>query len=933
MKDFIQFAVIGIGIGGAYVIFAQGIVLIYRGSGLVNFAQGALGMLSAFVTFKTLRYDNQVNLGIAIAVGILAAVAVAAVYQWLILGRLRHTAPIVRLISTLGLLAVLQAAVELQYGGTTIRVEQYLPNDPIEWGGIRFDESRLYIVGIAVAVTAALWAFTKFTRVGLVITASAENETTVQTLGWSPNALSGLTWVMGAAIAGLAGVIAAPLTGITDPTVFTLVVTLAALAAALLGGFQSFPLTLVGGMVVGIGESLMTLYKADIESFLGQSQITGLNRAFPFLVILVVLVVRGKGLPLRSHLADRLPRLGTGEVNPRAILLGAVVFLVLLLAVFDESWARASYISLTAGVIILSIVVLTGFAGQLSLAQWTLGGIGALIAAQLVRASDWSMEPAIVAGILLTVPVGMVFALPALRTRGVNLAVVTLGLGFTVSQVVFVNNQYIGDLLDAGTRIGPARLFGIEVNSLDHPHAWAVVCLVFFVALSLMVANLRRSRTGRRLLAVRTNERAAASLGISVFAVKVYAFGVAAGIAAAGGILLAFQYPLVTYGQFNVFESIDSVAQAVVGGLGYVIGAAFGAVLASGGVSTRLSEDLFSAGDWDRLVGGLMLFAILLAAPDGLSAVTSRLAHHSGMLRRLGLVRAPRASGPLPVAAVEPVPPAVLDVTGLTVRFGRVVAVDDVNLAVRPGEVVGLIGPNGAGKTTVIDAITGFVKPAAGQVELNGRSLRGVSATRRFRRGLARSFQSLELFDDLTVEQNIRVGADHTAPWWSWISDLFWPGSHPLSSAAVAAIRSFDMEDDLHRLPDELPYGRRRLVGITRAVAAGPSIIMLDEPAAGLDQIESEELAGLIRSLADERGMGVLLVEHDVGLVMSTCDRIVVVDFGRVIASGEPAAIRRDPAVVAAYLGAHDPADSGGVDASAVPRGLPAGVAEPEGVT
>jgi len=213
-----------------------------------------------------------------------------------------------------------------------------------------------------------------------------------------------------------------------------------------------------------------------------------------------------------------------------------------------------------------------------------------------------------------------------------------------------------------------------------------------------------------------------------------------------------------------------------------------------------------------------------------------------------------------------------------------------------------LIGPNGAGKTTIIDAVTGFVKLSAGDVMFNTDRINRWSATKRARRGLRRSFQSLELFEDISVEHNIRVGAD-TGSLLSWFTDLLWPGKHALASTAVSAIHEFDLERHLQKLPDALPYGRRRLVGIARAVASGPSVIMLDEPAAGLDETESQELASLIRRLADDRGMSVLLVEHDVGLVMSTCDRIIVLDFGRVIASGPPAEVRANPEVRDAYLG------------------------------
>jgi sulfate-transporting ATPase len=262
---------------------------------------------------------------------------------------------------------------------------------------------------------------------------------------------------------------------------------------------------------------------------------------------------------------------------------------------------------------------------------------------------------------------------------------------------------------------------------------------------------------------------------------------------------------------------------------------------------------------------------------------------------------------PLPDDVGSSVEPLTLRVEGLTVRFGAVTAVDRASLSVGPGEIVGLIGPNGAGKTTIIDAVTGFVRPASGSMWLDDVCIDGWSAARRSKAGLRRSFQSLELFEDITVEENIRVGSDANYSKLSWITDLVHPGTHDLSSSAVAAIRDFELEGSLRLMPGELSHGSRRLVGIARAVASGPSIVMLDEPAAGLDETETRELARLIRRLADERRMGVLLVEHDVSLVMSTCDRIVVVDFGQVIATGTPAEIREHPRVRAAYLGTDDP--------------------------
>jgi ABC-type branched-subunit amino acid transport system ATPase component/branched-subunit amino acid ABC-type transport system permease component len=922
---FLQFALIGLGSGACYALLAQGTVLIYRGSGIVNFAQGAFAMLAAYVTFVELSGDRDVNRFLfipdshlfgnswpilpAILAGVVVAGLVSFAFQRLVLHHLRTAAPIVRLVSTLAALAIVQSIVVIRYGQTTYRVKNFLPDARYVWGGIDVQQERLIVIGIAVVVTVALWAFTKYTRVGLAITASAQNERAAATLGWSPERLSMLTWTVGGAIAGLGGILVAPFTGLT-PEIFTLVVTVAALAAALLGRFESFPLTLLGGLVLGIGEAEMTNYQTEVKDLLHVQSLTGASQAVPFLVILLVLVVRGRALPLRSHVSDVLPRLGGGRINWPAIILGVAGVVALTLLVFDDNWATAMYLSLAAGIIIASIVVLTGYAGQLSLAQWAIGGIGALIAARFTKAGV-PIELSILLGIVLTIPAGMIFALPALRTRGVNLAVVTLGLGFTVSQVILANPEWIGEPADGGTHIGTVKLFGVDVDAVAHPQRWALVCLVALVVVGLLVANLRRSRTGRRLIAVRTNERAAASLGVSVFGVKLYAFAVASAMAATAGILVGFTANTVTYARYNPFQSINAVGQAVIGGIGYVLGVVFAAPSAIGGLGTRVIQDWIhlTEGGWDQLVGGVFLVVILILHQHGIADLVARdmPKRQRAFLERLRLVVRPAAPTPLPDDVGTSVEPLTLKVEGLTVRFGAVTAVDRASLSVGPGEVVGLIGPNGAGKTTIIDAVTGFVRPASGSMWLDDVCIDGWSAARRSKAGLRRSFQSLELFEDITVEENIRVGSDANYSKLSWVTDLLHPGTHDLSSSAVAAIRDFELEGSLQLMPGELSHGSRRLVGIARAVASGPSIVMLDEPAAGLDETETRELARLIRRLADERRMGVLLVEHDVSLVMSTCDRIVVVDFGQVIATGTPAEIRDHPRVRAAYLGTDDP--------------------------
>ena len=387
MTNFLQVLLTGLGLGSAYALFAQGVVLIYRGSGIVNFAQGALGMLASYVTFYELRTTNSWPIGLAIVGGIAAAVLVALLFQAVVLRLLTNAAPIVRLISTLGLLIVVQAAVELRYGASNIPVQPYLPHDVFRWGDVVVQEQVLYIIGITCVITAVLWALARYTRVGLAISAAAQNERAVQTMGWSPTKLSALTWGVGAGLAGIAGVLIAPLTGLSTIT-FTLIVTVTAMAAALLGGFRSFPLTLLGGFIIGFGEAWVVRHRLDVQNFFGVGDLPGIERAIPFLLILLVLVVRGRGLPLRSHVTDRLPRLGTGRVSIPGLLIGCGAVLLVLFTVMDESWAAATNISIISAIIVLSIVVLTGYAGQLSLGQWALAGCGALIAGSFVLRLD-----------------------------------------------------------------------------------------------------------------------------------------------------------------------------------------------------------------------------------------------------------------------------------------------------------------------------------------------------------------------------------------------------------------------------------------------------------------------------------------------------------------------------------------------------------------
>ena len=861
-------------------------------------------MVGAFIYYRaTGDRDWSPVAAWAAAVGVPAVLGVLT--HVLVMSRLRRASSLVRVVATLSVFFLAIAVANEIWGDQGTPVRSPLPTTPrdIFGEGNAIPEDRLWLAAIAVAVTVVLVAVFRWTRFGHATDAAAENPVAAAALGYSPDRIAIVNWAMGGALAAVGGVLVAPILFLSVAALaFTV---LRGLAAALVGSFRSFWWTLLGAFGIGVVESTLSRYLQDEGVFapfvssdgllLGKFTSASVYRSVAFLLIVVVMVVGGRSLPLRSALLDRLPAVGTGRVSVGAVAVAVAGAAALLLTAPDD-WALALLISMGTAIVCLSLVVVTGFVGQLSLAQMALAGFGAWAAGRLATTYDWPFVPAVLAGALAAVPVGALVALPALRTRGINLAVLTFGLSVLISEMVLGNAALTGGF--EGTRPEPPTLLGLEIDALRHPDRYGLVVLVALVATGLAVANLRRGRAGLRMLAVRGNERAAASLGVSVRGAKLYGFALAAGIAGLGGALLAFRSVTVNYLPFTGFASIQILVIAVIGGIGYVIGPLFAGPLAIGGLGARITESAGFAASTLELLSGALLVVILFANPNGMADTNVRSLR---WLRRRR--RPPVPAAPLPAATGVDLTGTTLEVRALTVRFGGVVALEDVDLDVRPGEVLGLIGPNGAGKTTFIDAVTGFVSASPGStVVLGDRTIDGWSPTQRARAGLGRSFQSLELFEDITVRENLLIACDDQDVARYGV-DLVRPGRPALTPVAAAAVREFGLEPDLDALPGELPHGRRRLVAIARAVAASPSVLLLDEPAAGLTSVETEELGRLVRWLAHDVGLAVLLIEHDVALVLSVCDRVAVLDFGRLIALGGPDVVAEDPTVVAAYLG------------------------------
>ncbi len=903
MNSVIVFAILGASAGAIYALGSLGIVLTFRGSGVINFASGAMGMVGAFV-FYLLRDQHSVPSAIAAIAGV-AAAAVLGYATHLLMAPLKAASNLTRIVVTLALMVLLVGVVGLEYpAGNSYTDTSLLPTSPVSFLGVHVGANQLLVIVVAAVIAAAAGAVYRWTRFGLATSAVAQDGEAIATLGWSPGLLAAANWALGAALSGLAAILLSPITGLSVGLATSLL--MPALAAAVLGNLTSFPITFLGAVAIGIAQSELNQYV----------NVQGIGDAVPFFAVLVFIVVRGRALPVRGHVMERLPRVTVGAVPKVRVAVATAIAIVLIMAVLPATWVNAVTFTLIGAVVLLSIVVLTGFAGQISLAQWAIAGCGAMCMAKLVVAGApyWL---AMLAGVAVCLPIGLVIGVAALRARGMSLAIATLAFGICVVDLVLSNNSLNGGA--TGLSIGFFHFFGLDLDSTIFPRRYAVFVLVVFVILAIAIANLRRGRTGRRLLAIRANERAAAALGVNVLGSKIAAFSYAAMIAGLGGILTTLYFPSALFSGYDAMTSITLMSNAVIGGVGFLLGPIVGGAGQNGGLGYQLLNTISSSAVTDlSLVFAALTLIVLIQAPDGIVPLQAR------DLRRLaGAIL--RRTLPMPRPAIELGPEAsitrrerttTLCADGVTVTFGGVRALDDVGFELHSGEVLGVIGPNGAGKSTLVDAVTGFVAPRAGSIVLDGIEIRRLGATARARLGLGRAFQSLELFEDMTVHENLLV-ADDPGGLRPWFSDVVRPGRARLGPAATQAVHDLGLADVLEAYPGELSYGRRRLLAIARAVAADPTVLLLDEPAAGLDERERANLATLITRLAHDRGLAVLLIEHDVNLVSSVSDRMLALDFGRVIAAGSPDTVRDDPGVRSAYLGL--PAEETAVTQTVIP--------------
>jgi ABC-type branched-subunit amino acid transport system ATPase component/branched-subunit amino acid ABC-type transport system permease component len=893
VSDLLPFLIIGLVTGSIYGLAGIGLVLTYKTSGIFNFAHGALATIAAYTFYELWVTPLGLPWGVALVVTLVVLSAVLGLSLERLGERLSQVSLALRVVATVGLILVVEATYFLIYGPTAQLFPEYLPTQTFRLGGVNVGYDQAIIFGVSAALMGALYLLFRTTQIGRQMRAVVDDSELVDLTGVSATSVRRWAWVAGCFLVSLSGILLAPSVDL-DPVVLTLLI-VQAFGAAAIGGFSSLPLTWVGGLAIGVAASVATKY-------VGSSTIlAGLPPSIPFLVLFVVILFRRRERAYQAfNMAVDSPSAERWRMPIRVQGVGGVAVLVLLALVptFDTLHLLAWTTGLTTVVLLLSLGLLVRLSGQVSLCQISFAAVGAVAFSHIDRAGVPWVLALVIAG-LVAVPLGALLAIPAIRLSGLYLALATFGFGLLLQDMFYQSNLMFG----------PSNV-GIPVprpSFASGNEAFYYVVLAVTVVIAGVVVAVSFTRLGRLLHGMAESESAVAVCGTNVTLVKIVVFCLSAFIAAIAGALSGMSLGTVTGTNFDPTLSLTYIALIVIsvgGAPWYALPTGIGVALAPVYITSS------SVNYYLELFFGLSAISVACgmntSMPESWRAWFSRV----GGARSTGKGALKPSAAPREPDDIGDVRPHTLEVKDLTVRFGGLVAVDGLSFSNRTGVITGLIGPNGAGKTTTFNACSGLVPITSGRVLFDDADITSLAMPSRAKRGLGRTFQTVDLLDSYSAADNVRLAAESALT---------------TGTMRVMVGRRSDSEEITQRTDDaleacglsaiadvaasRLTNHQRRLLGVARCLAAGFGIVMLDEPSAGLDSRETAEFGNLLSSLVRERGIGVVLVEHDMALVMSVCDEIYVLDFGKEIMHGTPAQVQRDPAVRAAYLGA-DPIDA-----------------------
>jgi ABC-type branched-subunit amino acid transport system ATPase component/ABC-type branched-subunit amino acid transport system permease subunit len=878
--------------GAVNGLLALGLVLTYRSDRIVNFAYGAMGGVGGSVGVL-LYLGRHWSYPACIAAGLVAGTAVGAATEMLVIRRFARAPRLILTVATIGLAQVLggiQLLLPRWVGGPSLigGFSTPLSGSGINVGPVLFTgDDLLAIAAVPIAIVGLAW-FLLRTDAGVGVRAVADNRDRAMLLGIPVRRLATVVWAVAGLLATLAVVLPAPTQGLTIDAAAGPTLLLPALAAAVIAGMESLSVAVTAGIGLGVMNALIGW------NFNKQSVTTV---GFLVVILLALLLNRGRvgardgadesslsgagrGLTEIPAALRRLPEVRAARLGGPVVLLLAAVLVPLACS---PSTIQLFSIAVIYAIVAVSLVVLSGWAGQVSLGQYAFVGLGAVLVGDLMN--HWNLDffvclvAAGVGGGLLAVLVG----LPALRMRGLFLAVTTLALAVAADAFFF----------------NPTNFNSLIPSTIQRPVLWKrfdltsertlyYVCLGVLVAVVVVVQGLRRARAGRVMLATRENPRAAAAMAVPTTRVKLVGFVTSGAIAGMAGGLHATILRGIGFGTYQPSESLLVFSMLIIGGADSIGGALLGVAL------VELAVHLFP--QYQLLITGTGLLVILLVLPGGLAAAVYALRDRAlGLLaRHRGIDLTPAADGAVPstVPAADrspdpaPAAAALLTCRAVDARYGAMQVLFGVDLAVSEGEVVALLGTNGAGKSTMLKAVAGLLPPGHGQVWFDGSDISGLSPQQRVASGLA-LVPAKAIFPSLTVAENLRVAA--------WLTRR----AEPDLTAAHRQV------DDLfpnlagrdRQVAGTLSGGQQQMLSLAMALLTRPRMLLIDELSLGLAPAVVSRLLDVVRELVGQ-GVTVVVVEQSVTVALELAERAVFLERGTVRFSGMTAALLDRPDVL-----------------------------------
>lgn len=636
MTDYLFFLLLGTGAGAIIAAFGLGLVVTYQGSGIVNFGFGAMATWVGYVYADLRRgaypfpipglparyhFGDDVGIWWAFTLALLTAALMGLLVYQLVFRPLYRAPALAKVVASIGLVIVFTSLIERRFPDNAgLRVDAILPREPVTiMDGVTVPRDGLWLGFVVLLIATAVWVSSRYTRLGLATKAAAGNEKGAILLGYSPQRLAQLSFVLASLIGGLVVILASPMIQLSS-SVLTFGYLIPALGAALIGAFTKVWPTVLTGLAIGLVQSSFTIMQTDFSWFPQY----GAREGLPFIVIIVAMVFLGERLPDRGSVEHfRMPAIPPAKVTPLSIILPVGLAVVGLL-VLSPLWRGAIMTTTIATVLALSLVLLSGFGGQPSLAQLSFAGVAGFALSKLAMQWDIPFPIAPILASLVAMVFGVIVGIPALRVRGTNLAIITLAGGVAINEFVFKNPKYVGDASTGGAKVPNPKLgnwdLGLILGDQASRPIFGILLVAVALALALAVANIRKSASGRRMLATRSNERAANASGINIARVKLEVFAASAFIAGVGGCLIAYRFGSVSDASFGAVASLTALAVAYLGGITCVSGAVTSGITASAGVAFYLISNLFDAlGQWEVFIGGLLLILTAILNPEGIA--------------------------------------------------------------------------------------------------------------------------------------------------------------------------------------------------------------------------------------------------------------------------------------------------------------------------